>query len=49
MKRQLETQGCKFRKRGPRGWVCFLDSERVSSNRYLGELVWAVAQALGES
>ena len=48
MKKRLEKNGCRFRKRGKQGWVCFLDNEKVVTGSYLGELVWSAAKALGE-
>lgn len=48
MKSLLEGNGCKFRRRG-KVWACFLDGIKVSSNKYLGELVWDAAKALGEN
>lgn len=47
MKRHLESQGCKFRRRGP-VWACYLGKDQVARWAYLGELVWKAAKALGE-
>ena len=48
MKKHLEASGLEFKKEDGE-WVCYLESDVVTRDRFLGDLIWKAAKAIGET